>query len=405
MISVAIKDAHRLENQKITYNYGPNDRYTAKIKLEKQPVFEFRTNPKYIYFDWVQDSGLRFASNESFDKWLSDKVTVITKTADDTDWDTGFKNGRKKAQVDFNKGVEIARFQWMECAVQLPDGTTNRAKGEVKITYKEQPVHCRQCATDHIGLCPVRAKQNAERAVAEEERAVLIETLVIGDSNLRHVDQVGTTAKVCASTGAKLGHTANALKFENPDKYKHVVIHSGTNNITVEEVNIGQWKQHLDHELKQLSDHISSLDAKGVSTVIVGVPANELAMSNQQTQTMRDHINQKLKATADLHTHGQFLLVSDDLEDDMEAWTDYRHYSEVMCAKVLEEINRALGDKLLRRGMASTTPRKYTNVHASYRLGCGICTLTTHGEDTCPRPVGTKRPHPASGSTSPPYKK
>ena len=34
MISVEAKDAPRLENQKITYNYGPHDRYAAKIKLE-----------------------------------------------------------------------------------------------------------------------------------------------------------------------------------------------------------------------------------------------------------------------------------------------------------------------------------------------------------------------------------
>ena len=351
------------------------------------------------------DSGLPFAANESFDNWLSEKVTVINKVVDDEDWDTGFKNGRKKAFVDFNKGFEIERFQWIECGVRLPDGATNTAKGEVKITYKEQPVHCRLCATDHVGLCPVRARQNVEKAAAEEERASTIETLVIGDSNLRHIDQVGTTAKVCASTGAKIGHTANALKYEDMDKYKNIVIHSGSNNITVGEVNMHQWKQQLEYEVKQLSTHIAQLDAKSVNTVLVAVPTNELAMSNQQTQTMRNQVNAQLEEIARLHKHVQYIQVQDELDGDMEAWADYRHYSEVMCGKVLEEINRALDCKLLRRGKPCTTPKKYGNLNASYRLGCGTCTRTEHGEDTCNRPIGVKRPHPASGSTSPPLKK
>jgi len=366
----------------------------------------FRTNPKYVYFDWVQDSGLRFASNEAFDKWLSDYVTVINKVEDDKDWDTGFANGRKKAFVDFNKGVDIPRFQWIECAVLLPDETTNLAKGEVKITYKEQPVHCKSCVTDHIGQCPVRAKQYAERAAAEEERAASIDTLIIGDSNLRHIDQLGTNAKVCASTGAKIGHTANALQYEDLNKYKHVVLHTGSNNIAAGEVNALQWKAQLDFEVEQLAAHVTNIDAKSVMTVIVAVPPSELAMTNETTKKMRNQINGELEQIANLHQHVQFMHVHDDLDGDTEAWSDYRHYSQVMCGKVLEEVNRALDGKLLRRGKWSpTTPQKYAKLHASYRLGCGSCTRTDHGEEECSRSVGTKRPHPASGSTSPPSKR
>ena len=364
---------------------------------------EFRTNPKFVYIDWWQDSGLRFATNDSFDKWISEFATIIKSCTDDEDRDTGFRNGRKKIQVDFNKGKEIGRFEWMECGIFQPNGQPGTAKGKVKITYRDQPVHCRTCATDHVGRCPVREKQEVEKLVAEEARASLVKTLVIGDSNLRHVDQVGTTAKVCVSTGAKIGHTANAMKFEAVGKYENVVIHCGQNNIIVKPTNIQQWDAQLKEEMSQLSSQISKLDARNVKTVIVNVPKSELAMTSNSTKSMRNKINAQLKSIAETSNHVTIVNVNDNLNEEIDAWSDYRHYSEVMCGKMLAAVNVALDSKLLRDRMPSTTPRKYQQVHASYRLGCGVCTNTDHSEESCTKSSG-KRPHPKSGSTSPPSK-
>ena len=68
---------------------------------------KFYTNAKYIYIDWIEDLGLCYASNEALETWLSEFVSIINKLDADRNWDTGFKNGRKKAKVDFDKKVKI----------------------------------------------------------------------------------------------------------------------------------------------------------------------------------------------------------------------------------------------------------------------------------------------------------
>ena len=228
-------------------------------------------------------------------------------------------------------------------------------------------------------------------------------TIVIGDSNLRHVDQTGTTAKVCVSTGAKLGHTANAMRYEAMEKYKNVVIHCGQNNITMKPTNVKQWDTQLSEEVQQLSTRIAALDANNVKTLLVNVPKSELAMTSKATQLMRTKINAELKKIADTHNHVSIIDVDDNMNEEADAWADYRHYSEIMCGKMLATVNTALKSALLRKGMPYTTPRKYQQVHASYRLGCGNCTHTQHNEDNCPK-NGVKRAHPPSGSDSPPGK-
>ena len=410
LITVDAGEAAKLQGKSVTYSYGPREQYSVKVKLERQAAFIFRTNPKAVYIDWTQDSGLRYASNASLDKWLSEKVTIITGCEDDEDRDTGFKNGRKKAYVDFNKGQEIERFDWIECSVAVSGEAYQTAKGKVKITYKDQPVFCRPCATTHVGRCPVREKQEVERQAAELERAALVKTLIIGDSNLRHVDEIGTTARVCSSTGAKIGHTANALKFKQPEKYENVIIHAGANNISMKPVaSMPEWTAQLDREVKQLAEQISTLDSQNIQTVLIAVPKSELSTTSKQTERMRTIINKELNSIATTHNHVQVINLDDDMNGEIEAWADYRHYSEIFCGKMLEQINTTLDEQLLRRGKAATTPRKYGRVNTSYRLGCGYCTEMDHNEDTCPRSANstassTKR-GPPSGSKSPPTKK
>ena len=397
------KDAKKLKDVKVRYDYGPNDKYSSSIKIDQLPTYEFRTDPKYIYIDWTEDSGLRFARNEDFDRWLEKYVSVITPTAADKDRDTGFANGRRKAHVDFDKGVHIPRFENLEFDVVLPSGEKKLAKGKVKITYRDQPVSCRACNGTHSGKCPAREKEDTEREAAELKRAPLIKTLMIGDSNLRHVNQQGTSAKVNSSTGAKIGHTANALAFEELEQFDHLVIHSGQNNINVEPVVFAQWENQLNAEVTQLHQLLQTYNG---NTKLIAVPESDISTKNDQTKKMRQTINTKLKDVSRMLTSGQFIEVNDDLGDGEEAWSDFRHYSEVMCGKVLESVDATYqdGEKLLLRNEKATTARKYARVNASYRLGCGQCTLLGHLEASCTKLTGTKRQN-VSGSTSPPPNK
>jgi len=253
------EDANRLENSSITYQYGPHNKFEARIKLEKQSPFIFHTNPKNIYIDWIMDSGLRYAKNSDLDAWLSRYVTVIKGCEDDNDRDTAFMNGMKRAYVDFNKSREIDRFTSIEIDVTLPNGQIQPCKAKVKITYKDQPVFCRRCQKDHIGFCPVRQQEEAAEEIEEATRQPQIKTLMCGESNLRYVNQTGTTAKVVVATGAKIGHIANMIAHEEVAKYKRIVIHGGQNNIIAsEEIETVHFEKQLKIEFSRLKKALES---------------------------------------------------------------------------------------------------------------------------------------------------
>ena len=121
---------------------------------------------------------------------------------------------------------------------------------------------------------------------------------------------------------------------------------------------------------------------------------------------MRDLINEELKGVVNILDNAEYIKVEAEIGDDEEAWSDYRHYSQVMCSKLVETIDATFPDtsKLIRRGKTFTTARKYSRVKPSYRLGCGNCTVMGHLEDACTRTTGVKRPN-ISGSNSPPPNK
>ena len=386
-------DAQKLEGQKVIYEYGPNNKHSAMVRLERLPTYQFRTNAKNVYIDWTFDSGLRYATSDDFDVWLSDYVTIISPTTDDKDRETGFKNGRKRAYVDFNQKKEIPRFVTLEIEVTLPDSSKEIAKENLKITYKDQPIYCRVCKAEHVGMCPIRQKEIEEIKAAEIERAPSIKTPFFGDSNLRHIDQLGTTATVHSATDAKIGHVANALKFEEVEKFENILIHVGQNNIIDEnKINFAQWENQIRSEITHLTQQLQR--GKG-NTKIIEVPESLAATVSPQAKKMRNLINEELKGVVNILDNAEYITVNAEVGDDEDAWTDYRHYSQVMCGKLLEAIDTTFpeSNKFIRRGKNSTTPRKYSRVNASYRLGCGSCTVMGHLEETCTKTTGVKRPN------------
>ena len=123
---------------------------------------------------------------------------------------------------------------------------------------------------------------------------------------------------------------------------------------------------------------------------------------------MRTTINKELGDIVEMHNLVKMINVNDDVGDGADAWDDYRHYSEVMCSKVLNEIDNTLDSAFIRHGIPYTTPKKYAKVYAAYRLGCGFCTRVGHGpqdpECKSGEKKGLKRQN-ISGANIPPPKK
>ena len=61
VVTVKAGDIKKIDGKSVTYDYGPNKKFHARVKFEKQPQIQFYTNAKNVYIDWWMDSGLRFA--------------------------------------------------------------------------------------------------------------------------------------------------------------------------------------------------------------------------------------------------------------------------------------------------------------------------------------------------------
>ena len=138
------------------------------------------------------------------------------------------------------------------------------------------------------------------------------------------------------------------LAYEDMEKFENVVIHAGVNNIVPnDEVDTASYEKQLKYEFNQLK---KSLEGFQGDLKILMVAESELATSTSQAKKMLEKINDQIKKFAD-DNNGTVIAVDDSLEDDVCGWDDYRHYSEVLCAKVLQSIDDTYpedGQKFLR---------------------------------------------------------
>ena len=71
-----------------------------------------------------------------------------------------------------------------------------------------------------------------EEKESEKKRLEESTTLMVGDSNLRRVNEKAFKMTKDCATGAKIGHIANALSFyEADEKANEVIVLAGQNNV------------------------------------------------------------------------------------------------------------------------------------------------------------------------------
>lgn len=412
------KDSKKIEASKVRYSYGKHEQKDIAIPFKKVTPWQFYENPKWLTIEGMYDSGLQLATNEDFDEILIKYGTLIVKTHDDTEVH-GMRTGRKKARIDLK--VDIERFSNVEIDVVTKDGDDKRAKGRIKVFYQGQPVMCRDCDVHHIGKCPEKVKREAEEKDREEKRKSEIHTLMMGDSNLRRVNEKATRAKTDVASGAKIGHAANSLSFEDPAEYNHLVINVGVNNIdTNRECNLEQWKAQTEYEVKQLKAQIVNFADKGAKTVVLAIPDTPIADYSAKTKEMKKIINQQLSKTVQevnsLSTDSAaFITVKNVTESPEESWEDDLHMTEIMTANMMEATNAQIStwaggeeDLFILRGVKLTSEKKYGQVNGTYRVGCGRCTRRGHSEEHCS--VTYTKKHKLSSSSDndarqPPQKK
>ena len=93
--------------------------------------------------------------------------------------------------------------------------------------------------------------------------------LLIGDSNLRRVNEKAFYVKTDCATGAKIGHVANNLEYVDRKEHDLIVCHMGQNNVLHnEKINMDEWQKQIQYEVNNLKNKLTNLK----KSVIVGVP-------------------------------------------------------------------------------------------------------------------------------------
>ena len=162
-------DCKKLKNKCVTFYYGPKQEKQVRVDLVKMPKFQFYANAKWITFDWLDEGNLRYVKNSQLDEFCKEYGEIISNFEEEKN-EFGMLNGRRKGRVNLTKGKNIERIKWVNFDVELEDGTTQNARGKLKIFYQGQPVYCKRCAQDHENRCPQLIKEDALLKDYDENR-------------------------------------------------------------------------------------------------------------------------------------------------------------------------------------------------------------------------------------------
>jgi hypothetical protein len=264
-------------------------------------------------------------------------------------------------------------------------------RGQIRVTYREQPYLCRRCGVDHTFNCPKWEEEKKREAVIKNLKAENTKTMIVGDSNLKLVNSDAILADVISSSGAKVGHVNNILKSENLERYDNIVVMAGINNIPSAQVSFeeGTVFEKTKEEINALAETLDPLVKKGKNIILVSIPDAPHCRQSQKSVQLRNRINKhladitkKLNSKSPRSTAQVLSWEEPAAEDD---FTSVKGISEKLTADLIGKIDGLLKNKLRAAYLIGTkyTSGAYKNVTPVYPLGCNRCTKLFHSEGEC----------------------
>jgi hypothetical protein len=277
------------------------------------------------------------------------------------------------------------------------EGKEIGVKGRVNFYYRGQPYFCRNCQEKHHEKCPQQIAKQAAEQEGESIRLSKTQSLLIGDSNLRRVNEKAFFTRTDCATGAKIGHIANTLDYVSKEENKVVICHVGQNNVIQDDtVSMSDWSKQTQYEVNALKSKLVEFE----KAIVVGVPPAPWCKKNNRTMDMRKKVNNALKTLARDNLNIKYLDIEQEDEDDEANWEDERHMTEKFTAYVLGKITEKMleisGEPFFVKNVPWTSDRKYNKVRSTYKLGCECCTQIGHSEDSCtgpPSEITTSNPN------------
>ena len=149
-----------LENRVLNYLL-PNDingKKPIKIKFEKRESSKY-IKPRYVTVTGLHNSNLGdHITHDHLNTFFSSFGDIINPVTDVFEAEEAvWRLDKKRLFLDLNKGVDIPRMNPFEIKV---DGRPVR--GQIRVTYREQPYRCKECGVDHITNCPKREERRKE---------------------------------------------------------------------------------------------------------------------------------------------------------------------------------------------------------------------------------------------------
>ncbi|MCH2389498.1 MAG: hypothetical protein MK234_02335 [Nitrospinales bacterium] len=378
----------KLLNKKIVYHYDEAKNKKVSVTIQQKPIFKRYVNPKYVTLMGFNASPADQIKNDQIDKILETFGEIIVPTEDV--YAEIFMTGKKKLRIDLNKGKDIPR----DLHIQF-DGESGQAFNiSLRSFYKNQPYHCRKCKEGHTGDCPEWLREKEERDNLEKSKRDKTKTVMIGDSNLRCVNERGVMARVTSITGGKIGHIVNQVQFENLDKIENVVLSAGQNCIEdVETMDKKVWEKRTQEELKNYEALVTNLMKKGKKVFIVSVPPVPCTQRSGQTKSARAFINANLskivQQAVSKNTTGMAAYI-DENDGNFNAqidFTDERHLSQMAIERRIAGLDEVLpeGQKLKDPSLpAKPTCDPYRGCYGGYPVGCEFCCQMRHNVHVCP---------------------
>ena len=381
--------AEKLLNKKFEYYYEETkSNKKVTVTIDQKPKFTKYVNPKYVTLMGFNTSPADQLKNEQIDRILSGFGEIIVPTEDV--FAEIFMTGKKKVRIDLNKGKEIPR----DLHIQFDSEAGKTFNITLRSYYKNQPYHCRRCKQGHVGDCPEWTKDKMEKEQLEKVKKDNTKTVMIGDSNLRCINERGVMASVTSITGGKIGHMVNQLQYENLDNYENVVLSAGQNCINdIEIMDKSVWENRTQNEISRYATAVTNLMKKGKKVFILSVPPAPCTQKSKMKKSGRDFIN---KGLADLvqqasmkNTKGvaAYMDENDANYNITTDFTDERHLSQLAVERRIAVLDEVFPEtQKLRNPSLAARPScaPYRACYGAFPVGCGFCCKMYHSEYNCP---------------------
>ena len=178
---------------------------------------------------------LRNETAEAFENILKQYGEIVQPVSTAYCRDVNVSNGNRSCCIVLNR--------------ELPDSIDCEAQSgeayKLYLNWKGKELYCRYCGNKHeLFKCEKKEHDKAKLGQNREEKQ---RALIIGDSMLRFANNDAVNGDIMSIPGAKLGHVANSLMYnQDLDTCDTTVIVAGNNydsNITKEQAKVEIQKQ------------------------------------------------------------------------------------------------------------------------------------------------------------------